>query len=115
MTSQELRLFLKMLPAYALHFKSNPNSLIAKIYGVFTINCKTMKQVHVMLMENTAQLRDLDRLSYIFDLKGSTVDRKTEGLTKPSTTLKDLDFLLVSADRKRHGKELIGISHKVKR
>jgi len=63
--------------------------LLAKIFGVFTINTKYLKQVHVMLMENTAQLRNTRDLSYIFDLKGSTVDRKTSGTTKPSTTLKD--------------------------
>jgi hypothetical protein len=45
-----------------------------------------------MLMENTAQLNDAEQLIYIFDLKGSTVDRKTKGTTKPSTTLKDQDF-----------------------
>jgi len=63
-----------------------------------------------MLMENTAQLRDFDRLAYIFDLKGSLVDRKTKGETKPSTTLKDLNFILVSDDRTRRGKRLIDIS-----
>ncbi len=48
-----------------------------------------MKEVHVMLMENTVKLRDDRNLLYVFDLKGSTVDRKTSGVTKPSTTLKD--------------------------
>ena len=30
---------------------------------------------------------------FVFDLKGSSVDRKTKGKTKPSTTLKDTNFL----------------------
>ena len=33
---------------------------------------------------------------YIFDLKGSTVDRKVKGKTKNTTTLKDINFIMVS-------------------
>ena len=43
-------------------------------------------------MENTLRLRNKDNLRYIFDLKGSTVDRKVSGKTKVSTTLKDVNF-----------------------
>lgn len=42
-----------------------------------------------MLMENTAQLTHPAGLRHIFDLKGSTVDRKTKGEVKSTTTLKD--------------------------
>ena len=44
-------------------------------------------------MENTAQFEDPTQLISIFDLKGSLVDRKEKGVTKPSTTLKDQNFL----------------------
>ena len=54
MTEGELKLFLKKLPAFGIHYKQNPNSLLAKIFGVFTVNTNLMKEVHVMLMENTA-------------------------------------------------------------
>ncbi len=47
-----------------------------------------------MLMENTMQLNNVSKLQYVFDLKGSTVDRKTSGKIKPSTTLKDNNFLM---------------------
>jgi hypothetical protein len=89
MTDGELDLFLKKLPSFSDHFKTNKNSILAKIFGVFTVNSENMKKVHIMLMENTCQLKDPQNLTHIFDLKGSTVDRKTKGLTKPSTTLKD--------------------------
>ena len=49
-----------------------------------------------MLIENTLQLKDPDNLRYIFDLKGSLVDRKVKGEIKPSTTLKDMNFLQAS-------------------
>jgi len=52
-----------------------------------------IKEVHVMLMENTAQFEDPSQLLSVFDLKGSLVDRKEKGPTKPSTTLKDQNFI----------------------
>lgn len=86
-------MFLDKLPAFGEHVKSNPNTLLAKIFGVFTVNTNLMKEVHVMLMENTAQVESSDNISAVFDLKGSTVDRLVKGKTKPETTLKDLNFL----------------------
>ncbi len=79
MTQQELDLFLEKLPAFKDHLRSNPNSLLAKIFGVFTINTDLIKKVHVMLMENTAQFEDPTQLLSVFDLKGSLVDRKEKG------------------------------------
>lgn len=60
-----------------------------------------------MLMENTCQLKDPDNLSHIFDLKGSSVDRKTKGLTKPSTTLKDENFLLCCEYANKHNRKFV--------
>ena len=53
-----------------------------------------MDDVHLMLMENTLRLKNQEHLKYIFDLKGSLVDRKTKGLTTNSTTLKDINFMM---------------------
>jgi hypothetical protein len=102
-------LFLKFLPQYTSHLTSNKSSLLARIFGVFTINSSHYNQVHVMLMENTAQLQQPERLTYIFDLKGSLVDRKTKGVTKVSTTLKDVNFLLCCADRAKRGGKFINL------
>ena len=41
-------------------------------------------------------MKNPDGLRYIFDLKGSLVDRYVKGKTKPSTTLKDLNFIKTS-------------------
>lgn len=40
------------------------------------------------------QLENVKNLRYIFDLKGSTEDRKVKGKTKPATTLKDQNYNL---------------------
>ena len=92
MTNQEVKLYLEKLPAFGEHFMKNKNSLLAKIFGVFTVNSPFMQDVNIMLMENTMQLENVNNLRYIFDLKGSTEDRKVKGKTKPSTTLKDVNY-----------------------
>ena len=51
-SKEELKLFLKMLPDLAEHYKNNPNSLIAKTFGAFTVKTST-NEIHLVLMENT--------------------------------------------------------------
>ena len=95
MTKGELELVLKLLPNLSEHFINNPTSLLAKIFGVFTIETFRVDKVYVLLMENTLQLHDVEQLRNIFDLKGSTVNRLVTGCTKPSDTLKDINFLKI--------------------
>ena len=56
MTKCELDLLLKILPNLSQHFINNPDSLLAKIFGVFTVETFRVDKVHVLLMENTLQL-----------------------------------------------------------
>jgi len=37
MYDDELKVFLEALPDYYYHLKNNPDSIIARIYGVFTV------------------------------------------------------------------------------
>jgi len=94
MTTEELQLMKKIMPKYKAHLKKNPNSLLSKILGLFTVEATNFSTVNIMLMENTLRLKDPKRLKYVFDLKGSTVNRVVKGKTKNSTTLKDINFLL---------------------
>ena len=89
MTKGEKDLMLGMLSTLTEHYRKVPDSLIMKVFGVFTVKTTQTQEVHLMLIENTLQLKDPDNLKYIFDLKGSLVDRKVKGEIKPSTTLKD--------------------------
>jgi len=96
MSKQELDTLLDMLPKYREHFLSNPNSLLVKIFGAFTVSKSGMGLVHVMLMENTIKMKNPELLRHVFDLKGSTLNRKTVCMElSPSTVLKDIDFLKV--------------------
>ena len=93
MTVAELSLMKKIMPQYKAHMTKH-NSLLSKILGLFTIQAASFSTVHVMLMENTLRLKDPQQLKYVFDLKGSTVNRTVNGKTKSTTTLKDVNFLL---------------------
>ena len=52
-----------------------------------------------MLMENTLQFYEPEKLECIFDLKGSTFDRSVKGDLKKSTIRKDLDFIAIRRKR----------------
>ena len=103
MTAGELQLFLGILPQYMKHLKENPHSIIAKIFGVFTVKLGWGNELHLMLMENTIFLEKPKNVKYIFDLKGSRINRTVKGTNlKPSTTLKDMNLL----EKKRGEKNL---------
>jgi len=68
-----------------------------KIFGVFTIKRKTSGNVHVMVMENTMQIKDPNCLKFVYDLKGSLIGRSTEGTVSPGTILKDGDLVNIKS------------------
>ena len=45
MKSGEVSIFLKFLPLYVEHLEKNPNSLLAKIFGVFSIQKQGMGEI----------------------------------------------------------------------
>jgi 1-phosphatidylinositol-4-phosphate 5-kinase len=111
-TNGELKLVKQLMPLFADYLQRNPDSLLSKILGIFTVETDKFSRVHIMLMENTVRLKDPKELKFKFDLKGSTVDRIVTGRTNKNTILKDSNFLLAkqtfpeltkldSADRKR--------------
>ena len=95
MTEEELHLIQQILPALFKHFTKYPRSLLARIYGVYTIQMQGYEKVHLMLMSNTLDYENRESVIRVYDLKGSTCDRfvKTETATA-SSTLKDTNFLL---------------------
>jgi 1-phosphatidylinositol-4-phosphate 5-kinase len=75
MTSAELKLVKQMMPGYIEHLKANPDSLLSKILGIFTVESEKFSKVHIMIMENTIRLKDKKKLKFVFDLKGSQIHR----------------------------------------
>lgn len=68
-------------------------SLLARIYGIYTIKMEEIEPVHIILMGNTKRSND-KMIEHVFDLKGSFINRevKEKGL-KNTATLKDLNLL----------------------
>ena len=65
---------LKALPSYLSYLIKNKDSLIARIYGIFTIQMEDQEEVHILLMANLFE-NVKDRMSE-FDLKGSIINRE---------------------------------------
>ena len=67
-----------MLDKYIDHLRSTDNrSLLARIYGLFTIKTNYFVNVDIMIMQNTGNLFVKNNKTYSFDLKGSLIDRRT--------------------------------------
>ncbi len=93
MTGTELNLLVKILPSLHKHLKKNPQSLLSRIYGVYSVAMQDYEEVHLILMGNTLRFDDSQDITRIYDLKGSTFSRCVKGFTKHTSTLKDENFV----------------------
>ena len=98
LSNQDLDQLRGILKEYYRYFEKNKDSLIAKIYGIYTFERKDVKdqKFSILLMRNIAAVPRKYVLR-TYDLKGSTFDREVLK-NKPDAelnkaTLKDLDFL----------------------
>lgn len=83
---------MEALPTYLWHLKKNPKSLIAKIYGIYTIRMEGIRQVHILLMDNL--FLHVRNMVSQFDLKGSVINREVhEPFQVKKNCLKDLNLL----------------------
>ena len=94
---------IRMLPNYYKYLYKKQDSFLAIIYGIFTIKMDRFSDFHVMLMQNTLPNINHTDVHYLFDLKGSSINRKVlkdkSGqnleITCPTKgkVLKDLDYI----------------------
>ena len=87
----------------------NKDSLFARIFGIFSVKIEKLEPVHLIMMHNTIQSKFLlsyyidpmwkeIKLKYLFDLKGSLINRETKlnmRKHKPGMTLKDINLLTI--------------------
>ena len=111
MRGSEKRVLLNMLDDLIAHFKKTDNeSLLARIYGVFTIHTDVFKSIDVIVMQNTVLLNKKNNQNMQFDLKGSTKGRLTKFNIKDhqwwlkdglghKKVLKDQNFIQIEKDR----------------
>ena len=78
--------------------RKNPKSLIAKIYGIYTVKMEDIREVHILLMDNLF-LKVKDKLSE-FDLKGSIINREVHQPFTMKDCLKDVNLQEHSKDNK---------------
>jgi 1-phosphatidylinositol-4-phosphate 5-kinase len=77
MTKHEKLVLGEILDDYIDHLTLTENkSLIARIYGVFTIETNQYNSIDVYIMQNTVILNDNNNPTMKFDLKGSTAKRE---------------------------------------
>jgi len=98
-SNKELKLLLKILPKYVDHLKQNQSSLLTRIYGLFSFKISyTREKYHFIIMNNVNNCPK-ECIQRKYDLKGSTVGRRTvknkdvpKEKLQEYDTLKDLDF-----------------------
>jgi hypothetical protein len=96
MNDEEYKTFQGIFKDYYRYLIRHDDSLIARIFGIFTVNKEKLTPVHLILMDSTVQLQG-KKLKYMFDLKGSFANRETKvgKVHKPGLTLKDINLLNV--------------------
>jgi 1-phosphatidylinositol-4-phosphate 5-kinase len=72
---EEKDFFMLILPKYHLHLKENPQSLLAKIVGLYAIRISDKDKVYHVLMESLDPI-DESFIKFKYDLKFSTVNRR---------------------------------------
>ena len=103
LSSNELQIFLKYFEEYYNYLMKHKDSLITKIYGVYTFFRKDIDiSNHVIIMRNIVNTSKKN-IIVGYDLKGSTFDREVlkelknyedrDDAYSKKTTLKDSDFI----------------------
>lgn len=105
MTNEELKFFLdKVAKEYFKYLEKTQTSLLARIYGIYSVKIQGTQTVNVMLMAHTMQILNKERVKAVFDLKGSSVKRTVDcgnqkGMNKLKT-LKDNNFRKMHSSKK---------------
>ncbi|XP_022993785.1 phosphatidylinositol 4-phosphate 5-kinase 6-like isoform X1 [Cucurbita maxima] len=95
MRKAEVKVLIRMLPAYYKHVQDFKNTLVTKFYGLHCVKLTgtTQKKVRFVIMGNL--FCSEHAIHRRFDLKGSSLGRTTdkpESEIDATTTLKDLDL-----------------------
>jgi len=90
MTRSELQVLISILPSYCRHMAENPNSLITKYVGIYSVKLFNHRE-YFSLMTNILLTSPGRGIKFKYDLKGSTINRNGK-VKKSGGTLKDNDF-----------------------
>ena len=100
MNEEEYKTFQGIFHNYYKYLMRHKDSLLARIFGVFTVTKEKLQPVHLILMDNTVTLQG-KKLQYMFDLKGSLANREQKVGKKhnPGQTLKDINLLNIKREK----------------
>lgn len=104
MYQEELEIMMEKLGEYYKHIQDNPNSIIARFYGVFQVEMESIVPVNLLLQANSVQLCYPESiLDKIYDLKGSWNNRIV--VPGENQTKKDRNFLQCKKSRLKNGEK----------
>ena len=90
-TGPERDFLWEMLPYYFLYIRKNPNTLLPRFYGVYSMKHEGIGgMVRFVVMNNWFSTPS--PLNEVYDLKGSTLGRSSGEDVKQGSILKDLDI-----------------------
>jgi len=86
---------MRLFRTYFRHVCEHPKSILARVYGLYSVTMGEQKPVRMIVMGNTMRVQQSTNIQYVFDLKGSMVNRIVKDTTKlkPSAPLKDQNLL----------------------
>jgi len=91
-SNSELKVLLRILPAYLNHFRANPESVIAKIYGVFTLRVDSPEEKYNLILMRNINGIPANYVRRKYDLKGSKFGRRAVKL-KDNLSMNELQFI----------------------
>lgn len=95
-TREEAKLLREMLPSYVKHLVEHPDSLLARFYGLHRVEMPTLKRRTFFVVMQSVFYCPVEpplALHVKFDLKGSTVGRRTDDADcADGAVQKDLNF-----------------------
>ena len=94
----EFETLIKILPQYHEHILKNPNTLLARYFGLHQLICyqgsKIRYDLYVIVMNNVFSLENPELVEQKYDLKGSTHRRITNNKeVKLGAAKKDINFI----------------------
>ena len=95
MTEGDFQAFKRIQKAYFKRVCESKSSLLARIYGIYSVQMEDQEPVKLVVMGNS--MKGAKSVKGVFDLKGSMVNRRVKGKNfKPTQTLKDKNLLEMS-------------------
>lgn len=82
MTDSDFNAFQRIQKCYFARVCSDENSLLARIYGIYSVVMEDKAPVKLVVMGNT--MKHASRHLGVFDLKGSIIKRIVKGKTTPT-------------------------------